>query len=335
MTPRALFSLLFHADKAMDLVQAALDLGVLDRLDAGPVDLRTLCEQTGARPLRMYKFLDGLESLGLVDRTQKTDVLEEATYISRQPLVVAARAVLGADSIERDRNRYPWREVHGRLPEVLRGDASAPFAWPPQTRGETAAFEASMAAGCGPAIETFERHARELFPEGRSLRWLDIGGGDGTLAASVLGKARHVTADVYNLPDVEPLFRRRASETAVVDRMAFVGGDFLTQELPPGYDVMSFVRVLHDWPPDVARGLLRKARAALEPGGLLVVCEEFRDADRLAVQFFWTYFLTGVDACVSRLREAAWYQAALRETGFEEPRILPGPFEMVVARKSS
>lgn len=335
MTPRALLSLLFHADKAMDLVQTASDLGLLERLDAGPVDLRTLCDHTGARPLRMYKFLDGLESLGLVERTQRTDALEEATYVSRQPLAPAVRAVLGADSIERDRNRYPWREIHGRLADVLRGDASAPFAWPPKTHEETAAFEASMAAGCRPAVETFERHVGELFPGGRPVRWLDVGGGDGTLVASVLGRAGHVTADVYNLPEVEPLFRRRALDSGVADRMGFVGGDFLAQELPRGYEVMSFVRVLHDWPAEVARGLIRKARAALAPGGLLVVCEEFRDADRLAVQFFWTYFLTGVDACVSRLREAAWYEAVLRETGFEEPRVLPGAFEVVVARRSS
>lgn len=335
MTPRALFSLLFHADKAMDLVQTALDLGVLDRLDAGPVDLRSLCAQTGARPLRMYKFLDGLESLGLIERTQRTDTLEDATYVSRGPLVPAARAVLAADSIERDRNRYPWRDIHGRLGDVLRGDVSAPFAWPPETREETAAFEASMAAGCGPAVEAFERHMGEIFPAGRPLRWLDVGGGDGMLAASVLGTVGHVTADVYNLADVEPLFRRRAEEAHLANRMGFVAGDFLEQELPRGYDVMSFVRVLHDWPADVARGLLRKARAALDPGALLVVCEEFRDAERLAVQFFWTYFLTGVDACVSRLREAAWYQAVLRETGFEEPRVLPGAFEIVVARRSS
>jgi SAM-dependent methyltransferase len=165
------------------------------------------------------------------------------------------------------------------------------------------------------------------------VRWLDVGGGDGTLAASVLERAQHVRADVYNLPAVEPLVARRAAQTRLEGRLGFVGGDFLNEPLPAWYDVISFVRVLHDWPAETARALIEKARAALRPGGTLIVSEEFRTKDRLAVQFFWTYFLVGVDACVSRLREVSWYQRVLAEAGFDDVRVLPGAFELVVARR--
>jgi SAM-dependent methyltransferase len=339
MSPRALLSLLFHAEKALDVVQAALELGVLDRLDAGPVGLDDLCAATGARPLRLYKLLDGLESLGLVERRQPGDALASATYVSRAPLARAARETLGPESIERDRDRYPWREIHGRLPEVLRGERSTPFAWPPQTPEEVASFEASMAAGCAPLAESFRANASALFGDGpagsRPLRWLDVGGGDGTLAAAVLAHAPHVSADVYNLPLAEPLVRRRASEAGVAGRLGFVGGDFLKEPLPRGYDVISFVRVLHDWPAEVARTLLQSAAKALAPGGMVVVSEEFRTADRLGVQFFWTYFLVGVDACVSRLREIDWYLSALQDSGFEQAQVLGGAFEIVAARKAA
>jgi demethylspheroidene O-methyltransferase len=95
------------------------------------------------------------------------------------------------------------------------------------------------------------------------------------------------------------------------------------------------VRVLHDWPADIARTLLEKAWHALPPGGRLVVCEEFRTRDRLAVQFFWTYFLIGVDACTSRLREVEWYTEALATLGFAGIRVLPGPFDVIVATKAA
>jgi demethylspheroidene O-methyltransferase len=334
MKPRALLSLLFHADKALDLVQAALDLGVLERLDAGPVSLDALCAATGALPARMYKFLDGLESLGLVEREQPEDAIASSTYRAREPLVEAATSVLGAASVERDRNAYPWREVHGRLPEVLRGDRSAPFDWPPGTPEAVASFEASMAAGCGPLVEAFRTHVGPLFGRGSRLRWLDVGGGDGSLVAGVLPRAPHVTADVFNLPAAAPLVAQRASAAHLEGRMGFVGGDFLRAPLPGGYDVISFVRVLHDWPAETARALVAKAHEALADGGTLAVCEEFRTSERLAVQFFWTYFLIGADACVSRLREADWYLRALAGAGFEEVRVLPGPFEVIVARKA-
>jgi hypothetical protein len=334
VNPRALLSVLFHAEKALDLVQAALDLGVLERLDGGPVGLGELCAATGAEPLRMYKFLDGLESLGLVERRQPADAIASAVYTVREPLAPAARAVLGPQSIERDRDKYPWREIHGRLPGVLRGERSARFAWPPATPDEVGSFEASMAAGCPPLAESFCEHIAAVFGDGRPVRWLDVGGGDGTLAASVLARAPHVSADVYNLPATEPLVRRRAADARLEGRLGFVAGDFLREPLPRGYDVLSFVRVLHDWPAEAARSLIVKGADALDAGGRVVVCEEFRAPDRLAVQFFWTYFLVGVDACVSRLREVQWYEAALRSSGFDEPRILPGVFDLVLARKS-
>jgi demethylspheroidene O-methyltransferase len=146
---RSTLALLFNADKALDLVRTARDLGLLERLDAGPATLRDLAEEFQARPLRLYKFLDGLESLGLVERRQDTDDLLAAEYVSTEPLVPAVEAVLGENSIERDRDRYPWRDLHGRLREVLTGGLDARFSGPPETAEEVRAFERSMTAGCG------------------------------------------------------------------------------------------------------------------------------------------------------------------------------------------
>lgn len=327
---RALLGVLFHADKALDLVATARELGVLARLDAGPVSLRELADATGARPLRMYKFLDGLESLGLVVRDQPTDDVLDARYAAREPLVAAADAVLGAQSIERDRDRYPWRDLHGRLADVLTGALDARFAWPPATADDVRGFEHSMAAGTPPIIEALRAARGALFGAG-AKRWLDVGGGDGTVAAALLAELPTVTCDVFNLPAVEPLVRARG---AGEPRLGFVGGDFLAEPLPGDYAVLSFIRVLHDWPADVARGLLARAAAALAPGAKIVICEEFRNAERLAIQLFWTYFLVGVDSCVSRLREVAWYEAALGALGFVDVQVIPGVFDVVVATRA-
>jgi hypothetical protein len=326
---RALLGVLFHAEKALDLVATARDLGLLARLDAGPVSLHELARTHDVRTLRLYKFLDGLESLGLVSRRQPTDDPLTAEYVSCEPLVPAADAVLGPGSIERDRDRYPWREIKGRLAEVLAGRLDARFAWPPVTDDDVAAFEASMAAGCPPIVEAMRAAHDHVL--GGTRRWLDVGGGDGTLAAALVAADPSLRAHVYNLPAVAPLVRARARAAGIEDRLGFVAGDFLAEPLPRGYDAISFVRVLHDWPADIARTLLVKARDALPAGGRLVVCEEFRTRDRLAVQLFWTYFLIGVDACVSRLREVEWYTDALGALGFSEIRVQPGVFDIVVA----
>jgi demethylspheroidene O-methyltransferase len=332
MNARSLLALLFNADKALDLLQTASDLGLLERLDAGPVTLRELAESVKARPLRLYKFLDGLESLGLVVRRQVSDDLLATEYVSAEPLVQAVEAGLGEHSIERDRDRYPWREIHGRLGEVLAGDLDARFAWPPKTDEDVRGFEQSMAAGCGPIVEALSAARGEVF--GSRTKWLDVGGGDGTVAEPLLRADPRLICDVFNLPAVAPLVAERARAAGLAGRLGFAGGDFLAGPLPEGYDVLTFARVLHDWPADVARMLLEKAKQALPPGGRIAVCEEFRTRDRLAVQFFWTYFLIGVDACTSRLREVEWYTEALAEIGFADIRVIPGPFDVVVATRA-
>ena len=69
----------------------------------------------------------------------------------------------------------------------------------------------------------------------------------------------------------------------------------------------------------------------MRPGGRIVVCEEFRTRDRLAVQLFWTYFLIGVDGCVSRLREVQWYTNALENLGFRNICVIDGAFDIITA----
>lgn len=332
MTPRALFSLLFNASKGLDVARTALELGILETLDREATSLGELCAQTGTQPKRMYKFLDCLESMGLVDRVQLSDDRLEATYRSAAPLAEAARAVLGPASIERDRDRYEWRAIADRLPEVLRGELSnETFTWPPATPEQVRSFETSMAAGCPPIVESFLGARAEIFGSRPSPRWLDVGGGDGTLAIGVLDLVPGVTADIFNLPSTAELIGERARASGHEGRMRLVPGDFFEDELPGPYDVVSFVRVLHDWDEPKARVLLAKAARAVAPGGRLVICEEFRTRERLAIQFFWTYFLMGVDACESRLRDVDFYLRELGALGFAESRVVPGAFDLVIA----
>ncbi|MER6172023.1 methyltransferase [Streptosporangium sp. NPDC001681] len=351
LSPRALLSLLANGTKAMDVVETALRLGLLDALEPGAetgtrsgtrtdtrtdtVSLSDLSVRLGVVPGRLYKMLDCLESLGFVHREQSGDDLGLARYRAVPGLRQAAEAVAGPGSLERDRDRYPWRLLHGRLVDVLRGEMSIPaatFDWPPRDEERLADFEQSMAAGLGPVIETFRAHAGRLWGE-RALRLLDVGGGDGTLAAHLLARSPALQVDVFNLPSAEPLVGRTRKESGLGGRLGFVAGDFLDGPLPDGYDALSFVRVLHDWPVSTARALLRKAHAALVPDGRILICEEFRTPDRLAGQFFWSYFLMGIDSCVSRLYEIEHYVRLLEESGFRDVTVLPGPFELITATR--
>ena len=77
---RGLFSLLWNGDKAIEVIQTAHGLGLLARLDAGWCTLGALAADSGAVPGRLYKLMDCLESLGLVERRDGGDAIEETSY---------------------------------------------------------------------------------------------------------------------------------------------------------------------------------------------------------------------------------------------------------------
>ncbi|WP_371817330.1 MULTISPECIES: methyltransferase [unclassified Myxococcus] len=336
-SPRALLHLLYNGAKAVDVVEASLQLGLLDSLEGpAPVSLAELSARHGLLPGRLYKLLDCLESLGLVTREQDTDALASARYHAVPGLREAAVAVVGPQGREKDREKFAWHTLHGRLPEVLRGQHSISpddFDWPLRTPEQLEGFETSMAAGLPPILESLRLHAPRLWKDG--VRVLDVGGGDGSLAALMTREHPAARVDVYNLPATQALVERTRERFGLTaSQLGFVGGDFLTEPLPSGYDVMTFVRVLHDWSAQTAQALLKAAWEALPSGGRVVICEEFRTPERLAAQFFWTYFLIGVDSCVSRLREVELYVQMLEGAGFQHVDVLRGgPFELVTAVK--
>ncbi|MEL6760573.1 MAG: methyltransferase, partial [Myxococcota bacterium] len=316
-----------------DVLDAAHELGILEALGGPPVTLGELAERFGFVPGRLFKFFDCLESLGLVERDQPEDSFESASFRLRDGVLSACRAVLDDGSQERDREKFAWHDIHGQLPAVLRGEhsiAPSAFQWPIETEAQLADFEASMAVGIGPMLESF-RQPRIYDVLQRRQRILDVGGGNGALAAGLLEIHEKLAIDVYNVPDARALVQATASNRGLQDRLGFVGGDFLKEALPAGYDAMCFVRTLHDWPADVSRELLRKAFDSLKADGVILIAEEFRNPERLAAQFFWTYFLTGVDSCVSRLREVEFYLGALDRQGFRELScVAGGPYEIVL-----
>lgn len=94
--------------------------------------------------------------------------------------------------------------------------------------------------------------------------------------------------------------------------------------------MLTFVRVLHDWSNDEVESLLAKAFDALGPAGRVVVCEESRAP---VWEFYWSYFLIGVDRA-GLLRDTDTYRRMLTAAGFAGVEVLPGPFDVIAARRS-
>lgn len=111
-------------------------------------------------------------------------------------------------------------------------------------------------------------------------RILDIGAGGSPLGIALLRRARTASLIAQDRAAVVAVARRRAAAAGVGDRLVTLPGDALTVDWGGPFDLVLMVNVL-DYLAGADRArLLRKARAALRPGGCLVVAAPLLDDSR-------------------------------------------------------
>jgi hypothetical protein len=104
-------------------------------------------------------------------------------------------------------------------------------------------------------------------------RCLDLGGGPGTYAIHFCLKNPALTATVFDLPTTRPFAERTIARFRLSDRIAFAEGDYLDDDIPGRYDVAWLSHILHAEGPDDCLKIVRRAVAALQPGGMVIIHE--------------------------------------------------------------
>jgi demethylspheroidene O-methyltransferase len=107
-----------------------------------------------------------------------------------------------------------------------------------------------------------------------SRRLLDIGGNLGVFTSTLLAAHPDLQSTILDLPDVATLAQAELERRGLAARARAVGCDFCNDPWPAGHDLISFVRILATRDRDAILHLLRKAHAALAPGGRVLFYEE-------------------------------------------------------------
>ena len=163
-----------------------------------------------------------------------------------------------------------------------------------------------------------------------SRHLLDVAGGEGVFLSAALTRWDHLTGCVIDLPAVAERARSRLASSAVAARATAMPVDMFTQAWPTGADLISLVRVLHDHDDDPARELLHRARAALAPGGRILVAEPMAQtpgAEPAGDGYFGFYLLAMGSG---RPRSAGELGDMLRAAGFRRVRELKTAQPMLV-----
>jgi demethylspheroidene O-methyltransferase len=201
------------------------------------------------------------------------------------------------------------------------------------TEDRVAGYTALMAASQPMVAE----EVLDSYGLGRHRRLLDVGGGDGSFLCAVAQRAPTLGLDLFDLPAVVANADARLRRAGIRERVRVTGGDFRTQALPRGADIVSLVRVIHDHDDSTALLLLRAIHETLPPGGTLLLAEPMSGtpgAEPVADAYFGLYLLAMGSG---RPRRAEELSTLLNKAGFDRISLLRNHrtmlVRMLIARK--
>lgn len=153
-------------------------------------------------------------------------------------------------------------------------------------------------------------------------RLLDIGGGHGAFLRHIGSAWPHLELGLFDLPEVAEAGTALLGAALGPQRVIAHPGNFFSDPIPCGYDMVSLIRILHDHDDAAAQALLANIRASLAPGARLLIAEPMARIPGLAPmgEAFFGLYLWAMGS--GRPRSPAELAAMLDRAGFSRTRIV-------------
>lgn len=256
---------LVHGCTAYFSVLAADELGVFAALADGPATPDELARACGADPDRLLALLGGNVAAGTLEVTGGRFSLSP---IAAELLDPGNPGYLGA----------LLRHSPGPLENWAHLAATVQGSPPPRDVGQDdGAFLAELVAATAPVQLGVARAALGDLPGGplpAGARVVELGAGAAPWSRAVLAGDPGATAVVNDLPGVLAVAERALDGDGVADRVTFLPGSYWEVDLAAGgFDLAVLAHVCRAEGDEGAAALVRRAAAALAPGGRLVLAE--------------------------------------------------------------
>jgi hypothetical protein len=303
-------------------IAVAADLRVADALADGPRTVAELGSELGVDADALDRLLRYLVGRGVFRRKRPgTYANNAASKLLREDDPASMRA--WARFYGSDWHVDIWNEL-GHSVRTGGSAAKAAFGrdfWEQLTEVDRAAGDLF-----DDAMESVSRVQQELvaskYEWPASGRVCDVGGGTGTLLASILTASPQTSGVLFDLPAVVARAAPVLERAGVADRVEIVGGSFF-DDVPSGCDRYVLQAIVHDWDDESCVRFLERCREALAPGGRVLVVEQSlpeHDGDHFVKALDLEML---VDTGKGRERTRDQFEALFARAGLRIRRVVP------------
>ncbi|MEE9286993.1 MAG: methyltransferase, partial [Gammaproteobacteria bacterium] len=270
-SPQAALMQMAQGFWAAKVLQAAAELGIADLLVENPKTAQELSKTSGVNSDSLYRLLRALASRGIFkeisnDRFENTPLSEAIR--TNVPGSVRDYAIFAPH----DGNVLAWTKF---MDVVMTGkssftDVNGCGYWEYfQNHPEISErYNKAMAAKTSLVISALLKSYD--FSQFNTL--IDVGGGLGTILASILTSNPQMRGCLYDQSSVIQAAKSFLGAQGVINHCKLISGDFF-ESIPKGYDAYLMKNVIHDWEDKQALKILKNCRASIPKHGKLLILE--------------------------------------------------------------
>ncbi|MGB3477439.1 MAG: methyltransferase [Mycobacterium sp.] len=310
-------------------LSAAVRLGIADVLADGPLTADEVAQRVGTNPGATYRLMRALASNSVLKLRRDGRFALTRTgraLVSDNPASVAPMVTFIGHPAHREHWSNLEHSVRTGETAVSKVRGMSFFEYTDTNPELAHVFNDAMTGASSVAIES----AVPAYDFSNSKLIVDVGGGHGSLLAAVLRQAPDARGVLFDLPQV--VAGAGATVADVASRCDIQGGSFFSS-VPAGGDIYLLKTVIHDWDDEQSLAILRNVRAAIAPGGKVLLFEMVLPEGAPA-HLGLLLDLEMLVAAGGQERTRREYAELLSQAGFELQRVVPttSPLAIVEAR---
>jgi predicted O-methyltransferase YrrM len=253
------------------ILLTAAELDLFSKLKDRPRSVKALAEEEKWDPRALRILMDALAAQGLLSKSR------DGIYTVEEPMTTALANGTEKSILPMILHRaHMWR-TWSNLTEIVRtGVNPSVVTRESRSTGEMRDFIGAMHV-IGRTLAEEVATSIDLRPY---KRMIDLGGGSGTYTIAFLKQAPHMTATLFDLPEVVDLARERLSEEGYLNRVNLVAGDYFADEFPEGHDLVLLSAIIHSNGRQENRDIYTRALRCLIPGGTILIRDHIMDESR-------------------------------------------------------